>query len=59
MHREAIDVREAALRLKCAQVTVRRLIARRELPAHRIGPRLIRIWADDLDKIGAPIGGAA
>lgn len=59
MRREEIDVRTAASRKGVAEVTIRRWISTSVLPAHRVGPRLIRIWADDLDQIGAPIGGAA
>lgn len=41
--------------------TVRRYIADGRLPAYRIGPKLVRIDLDDLDKIVRPIatGGSA
>jgi excisionase family DNA binding protein len=59
LSRREVTVREAAIRKQVAEVTIRRWIATSVLPAHRCGPRLIRIYTDDLDKIGAPIGGAA
>ena len=39
-------------------MTVRRWIARGLLPAHRVGPKLIRVYADDLVRVGGG-GGAA
>ena len=43
--------------------SIRRWIARGELPAYRVGPRLIRVDLDDLDRLARPIptamGGAA
>lgn len=36
--------------------TVRRWVASGVLPAYRLGPRLIRIRAADLDALGAPLG---
>jgi excisionase family DNA binding protein len=39
--------------------TIRRWIARGDLIAYRIGPRLIRIERDSILKLASPIGGAA
>lgn len=44
---ELLTLQEAAQKLSVSSDTVRRMIARGELPAYRYGPRLIRIdWAD-------------
>jgi len=44
-----LTVEEVAKRLSVALRTVRRLIDRGELPAHRIG-RMVRISEDDLER---------
>ncbi len=52
---------EAADRLKVSTKTIRRLIADGELPARRIGARMIRVDLDAIDKLGQPLqytGGA-
>lgn len=41
------DVEDVARILKCSNKTVRRLIERGDLPAHRFG-RLLRVSPDDL-----------
>jgi excisionase family DNA binding protein len=40
-----ITIAEAATRLSLSTKTVRRMISRGDLPARRIGPRLIRVDA--------------
>ena len=35
--------------------TIRRLVATGQLPAHRVGDHLIRIYPEDLSKIDKPI----
>ncbi|TAM62852.1 helix-turn-helix domain-containing protein [Mycobacterium sp.] len=57
--RERLDLKQVADRLHVSVCTARRLVAGGQLPAHRLGPRLIRVWSDDLDKIENPIGSAA
>lgn len=57
--RQELNIKQAAHRKGVAEITIRRWISTSVLPAHRVGPRLIRIYADDLDAMGAPIGGAA
>ncbi|OBK13970.1 hypothetical protein A5636_08775 [Mycobacterium asiaticum] len=57
-YREEITLKEAAARKRCNLQTIRRMIASGQLPAHRFGPRLIRIYADDLEKVGHPLGSA-
>jgi excisionase family DNA binding protein len=39
--------------------TIERLIASEELPAYRIGTKLVRVDADDVAKLLKPINGAA
>lgn len=51
-----ISVAEAAARLGVDHRTIRRAIARGDLAARRIGPRLIRIRVADLDAFGSPLG---
>lgn len=41
--------------LHCSQDTVRRMVARGELTAVRIGPRLIRIRRRDLERAMRPV----
>lgn len=51
-----LTIAEAAARLGIDPKTVRRAIARGDLAARRIGPRLIRIRQADLDAYGRPLG---
>jgi len=51
-----LSVAEAAARLRVDQKTIRRAIARGDLPARRIGQRLIRIRTVDVDALGTPLG---
>jgi excisionase family DNA binding protein len=44
-------VAEAARRLAVSHMTVRRMIERGELTAVRVGPKLIRVRADELDAL--------
>ena len=57
--RKEITIPEVADHKGVTTQTVRKWISKGILPAHRVGPRLIRIWADDVDKVNKPIGGAA
>jgi excisionase family DNA binding protein len=57
--RQRLDIKAAAARAGVSPWTIRRRIAAGHLPAHRVGPKLIRIYADDIDRMCAPIGGAA
>ncbi|GMM94627.1 MULTISPECIES: helix-turn-helix domain-containing protein [unclassified Microbacterium] len=53
---------EAADRLQVSTRTIRRMITRGEIPARRIGARMIRVDLTALDSIGAPLqytGGGA
>jgi excisionase family DNA binding protein len=56
--RESLTIKQVAQRKGVAEITVRRWVAAGYLPARREGPRLIRIFADDADAMGASIGGA-
>jgi len=51
-----LTVADAATRLGVDHKTIRRMITRGDLPARRVGPRLIRIRTVDLDAIGSPLG---
>ena len=51
-----LSVADAAARLGVEHKTIRRAIARGDLPARRIGGRLIRIRVADLDSYGTPLG---
>jgi excisionase family DNA binding protein len=57
--REELSITEAAKRKKVHPFTLRRWIAEGRLPGHRFGPKLVRVYADDLDKLTTEIGGAA
>lgn len=59
--RRWIDQREAAEYLGITDRTLRRMIAAGDLPAYRLGPRLLRIDVGDLDALmrRVPAGGGA
>jgi excisionase family DNA binding protein len=46
-----ITVREAAYRLSIAEISVRRMVQRKQLSVVRIGKRCIRIPLEDVDRI--------
>lgn len=48
---ELATLTEAAKRYKCSTRTIRRLIARDELTAYRVGPKLLRIDLQEADRI--------
>lgn len=50
-----VSIQAAADILSCSTKTIRRSIATGELPARRIGTRLIRIDAADLADLGRPL----
>lgn len=54
-----VSISEAADRLSVSTKTIRRYIAKGELPAVRIAGHLIRIPADALDALGRPLAVAA
>lgn len=58
-HRTPISVAEAARRIDVHPITIRRWVAQGRLPGHRVGPRLIRVFLEDVEKLTSPIGGAA
>lgn len=57
--RQLISLVEAAERCDLSVKTLRRRIADGTLTAYRIGPRLIKVDADQLDQLLTPIGGVA
>lgn len=54
-----IGIQEAADRLGVSYRTVRRWIATGRLTAVRVGPRLLKVSAADLDALMQPVGGGA
>lgn len=50
-----LSLTDAALRLDVSVRTVRRHIANGNLPAFRLGSRLIKVRADDVDALMRPI----
>ena len=50
-----IDVKASAQRLAVSPQTIRRMISRGDLTAYRVGPKLLRLDADELDRIARPI----
>ncbi len=53
-----VTIQAAADILSCSTKTIRRKISSGELPARRIGARLIRIDAADLADLGRPLATA-
>lgn len=56
---ELISVTEAAERLGVNYRTIRRWIAAGRIDAVRVGPRLLKIDAAQLDRVMRPVGGGA
>lgn len=54
-----VSIRDAAERLDVSERTIRDWISSSYLRAERVGPRLLRIPASELDRICTPVGGAA
>ena len=46
---------EAARRMGCSKATIDRRIADGRLPAYRVGDRLLRIRATDVEKLAKPV----
>ena len=59
IQRAYCGIAEAAIYLDVTEKTVRKMIARGELAAYRINPRIIKIRIADLDALGQRIGGGA
>lgn len=53
-----LTIAEAAEAVGVSQKTVRRWIASGDLPAYRLGGKLVRIHQDDLEKLGRRIPAA-
>lgn len=56
---ELVTLAVAAEMLGCGDKTVRRMIARGEIAARRIGPRMLRVEAASLAEVGRPVSIAA
>jgi excisionase family DNA binding protein len=52
-----LSVQEAAEVLGVGARTIRRYLSEGRLTAHRLGPKLIRIDAAELERLHTPIGG--
>lgn len=53
--KKSLSIRETADELGVSPDTVSRMVRRGEIPAWRIGPKLIRIDADELHKLRRPV----
>lgn len=58
-HPELIGLQEAADYCDVSYRTVRRWVADGRINAVRVGPRLLKVDAAELDKLLQPVGGAA
>jgi len=58
-HPELIGLQEAADRCDVSYRTIRRYIASGRLNAVRVGPRVLKVAADDVEKLLHPVGGGA
>ena len=56
---EMISLTDAAQRLGVNYRTIRRWIAAGRIDAVRVGPRLLKIDAAQLDRVMSPVGGGA
>lgn len=50
-----LTIRQAADALNCHPNTLRRYIARGRLPAYRVGPKLLRVRAEDVAALARPL----
>jgi excisionase family DNA binding protein len=53
-----LTVRQAAQYAQASERTIRRWIAKGDLPASRMGPKFVRIHQSDLDRMSRPIPSA-
>lgn len=53
--RRLISLETAAETASCSPKTIRRMVARGDLTAYRVGQRLLRIDADELTRVLTPI----
>jgi len=54
-YRQLLDLRAGAERLGLSVSTIRRMVSRGDLTAYRVGPKLLRLDADELDRIARRI----
>lgn len=53
--RRLISLETAAETTSCSPKTIRRMVARGQLTGYRVGQRLLRVDADELDRVLCPI----
>lgn len=58
-HPELIGLQAAADRCDVSYRTIRRYIANGRLKAVRVGPRVLKVAADDVEQLLRPVGGGA
>lgn len=58
MSNHYISIAQVAERLEVHPATVRRYLARGILRGYRVGPRLLRVRADDVEALREPLGAA-
>lgn len=58
-HPELIGLSEAAERLGLSYRTLRRYVADGRINAVRVGPRNLKVCADDVTRLMQPVGGGA
>lgn len=58
-HPVSLSINQAAERVGVSRDTIRRRIADGTLPAHRMGPKLIRIHPADLERLYRPVPAAS
>jgi excisionase family DNA binding protein len=59
-YRQLLDLKAGAERLGLSVSTIRRMVSRGDLTAYRVGPKLLRLDADELDRVAhrIPTAGA-
>jgi excisionase family DNA binding protein len=57
-YRQLLDLKAGAERLDLSVSTIRRMISRGDLIAYRVGPKLLKLDADELDRVACRIPSA-
>lgn len=59
MSEKPVSLKEAADRLGVAVITARRYVSSGELPAVRVGKKLLKVRPADIEAFMTPVGGGA